>query len=410
MGHSSEDRRRSWWRKRIDAPAAPVTAPRDPIGDSIPVGIRIASAWSWRILLIAALIALIGFLVVQLRLIVIPVLVSMLIAALLLPLVDLLHRNRWPRWLAILAALVGLIVVIVGLVYLAASQISGQFDGLRQQSMTAYENFRTWLVEGPFQMTERQLDGYLADAGRAIQQDSQVILSGAFRFGTTLGHIVAGALIALFSTLFILIDGKGIWAWIVSVFPRRARPAVDGAGTAGWHTLRNFVRVQILVATIDAIGIGVGAFVLNVPLAIPIAILVFLGSFIPIVGAIVTGVLAVFVALVYNGWLVALILLAVVLLVHEVEGHVLQPLIMGTAVRIHPLAVVLVVATGTMLAGIPGALFSVPLTAVLNVIVKYVSSGVWRSEPRPGLAPVQSDIWRTEPRPRRTYRRMPRRA
>lgn len=387
-----------------------MSVPPDPIGDSIPVGVRIASAWSWRILLIAALIALIGFLVVQLRLIVIPVLVSVLVAALLLPLVDLLHRHRWPRWLAILAALTGLVLVISGLVYLAVSQISGQFDVLRQQSIDAYENFRAWLVNGQFPMTERQLDGYLADLGRVIQQDSQVILSGAFRFGTSIGHFVAGALITLFSTLFILIDGKGIWAWIVRVFPRRARPAVAGAGIAGWHTLRNFVRVQILVATVDAIGIGLGALVLNVPLAIPIAVLVFLGSFIPIVGAVATGVLAVFVALVYNGWLVALILLAVVLLVHEVEGHVLQPLIMGTAVRIHPLAVVLVVAAGTMLAGIPGALFSVPLMAVLNVMFKYISSGVWRSEPSPGLAEPQSDLWRTEPRPRRTYRRMPRRA
>ena len=176
-------------------------------------------------------------------------------------------------------------------------------------------------------------------------------------------------LLAIFATLFILIDGRGIWNWIVGIFPRRARAAVDGAGCAGWATLQNFVKVQILVATIDAIGIGLGAFLLGVPLAVPIAILVFLGSFIPIVGAVVTGALAVFVALVYNGWVIALIMLGIVLLVQQVEGHILQPLIMGTAVKVHPLGVVVAVATGSLLAGIPGALFAVPVAAVLNVMI-----------------------------------------
>ena len=158
--------------------------------------------------------------------------------------------------------------------------------------------------------------------------------------------------------------------------PRRPSTA---PGKAGWVTLRNFVKVQILVASIDALGIGLGAFFLGLPLVIPIAVLVFLGSFIPIVGAVVTGALAVFIALVFKGWVFALIMLGVVLLVQQIEGHVLQPFIMGTAVKVHPLAVVLAVAAGSLLAGIPGALFAVPFVAVLNVMVHYVSSGVWRA-------------------------------
>src|SRR5699024_7008460 len=127
------------------------------------------------------------------------------------------------------------------------------------------------------------------------------------------------------------------------------------------------------------VGIGVGAWALGLPMALPITVLVFLGSFVPIVGAVLTGALAVFVALVYNGWIVALIMLAVVLIVQQVEGHVLQPWIMGNAVKVHPLAIVLVVAGGTMVAGIAGALFAVPLVAMLNTGIKYISSGMWKT-------------------------------
>jgi len=186
--------------------------------------------------------------------------------------------------------------------------------------------------------------------------------------------------------------------------PRRSRAAINGAGEAGWSTLRNFVRVQILVATIDAIGIATGAFLLGVPLAIPIGILVFLGSFVPFVGAIVTGALAVFVALVFNGWVIALLMLGVVLLVQQIEGHVLQPLIMGTAVKVHPLGVVVAVATGSLLAGIPGALFAVPIAAVANVMILYVSSGVWKNQ-APPPATIRSPLWTTVPQEVRGFSR-----
>jgi predicted PurR-regulated permease PerM len=214
-----------------------------------------------------------------------------------------------------------------------------------------------------------------------LQADSSALLSGAVSVGSTVTELFAGVLLTLFSTLFILIDGKGIWAWVVRIFPRRARLALEGAGKAGWLTLQNFIKVQILVATIDAIGIGAGAAILQLPLAVPIAVLVFLGSFIPVIGAVATGALAVFIALVYNGWVVALIMLGIVLLVQQIEGHVLQPLVMGTAVKVHPLAVVLAVAGGSVVAGIPGALFAVPIVAVLNVMIGYIARGDWRQLP-----------------------------
>lgn len=363
---------------------------------SVPYGMRLAGAWSWRLLLVGAVLAVVVFLVIQLRLIVIPLLVAVLLGALLVPFSSFLQRHRWPKWLAVTAALLSAFVVVGGLLTLGITQIVRGSDELAAQSLVAWDDFRAWLLAGPLHITEAQLNDWVAQIVESAQQDSGLLLSGALSVGSTLGHFLAGLLLAIFATLFILIDGRGIWNWIVGIFPRRARAAIDGAGNAGWTTLQNFVKVQILVATIDAVGIGLGAFLLGVPLAVPIAILVFLGSFIPIVGAVVTGALAVFVALVYNGWVIAVIMLGVVLLVQQVEGHVLQPLIMGTAVKVHPLGVVVAVAAGSLIAGIPGALFAVPLVAVVNVMIGYIAGGAWK-----GVAPPpsrSSPLWQTVPR------------
>ena len=372
--------------------------PRRDASESVPFGMRLAAAWSWRLLLIGGVIAVVIFLIIQLRLIVIPILVAVLLGALLVPFSQFLQRHRWPKWLAVTVAMLSTLAVVGGLLTLGISQIVRGSGELAAQSLVAWDEFRAWLLEGPLHITEDQLNDFVDQAIASAQQDTGILVSGALSLGSTLGHFLAGMLLTLFATLFILIDGRGIWRWIVGVFPRRARAAVDGAGLAGWATLQNFVKVQILVATIDAIGIGLGAFLLGLPLAIPIAILVFLGSFIPIVGAVVTGALAVFVALVYNGPVIALVMLGIVLLVQQVEGHVLQPLIMGTAVKVHPLGVVVAVATGSFLAGIPGALFAVPVAAVINVMIIYISGGSWKDDAGPPVLPeTRAPLWRTVP-------------
>ncbi|WP_431218397.1 AI-2E family transporter [Leifsonia xyli] len=394
---------RSWFQRR----SRELGEPTEPIDEAVPRGMRIAGAWSWRLLVIGAVIAVVIFLIIQLKLIVIPVLIAVLLAGLLVPFKDFLIRHRWPTWLAILAVLLLTIIVVSGLLYLAIWQITRQSGELQKQSVQAFNGLQDWLTTGPLGLSHDQISSAFASLGRSIQQDGQVFLSGALSVGSTVGHVFAGALLVLFSTIFILIDGKGIWAWIVRVFPKKAQPALDGAGKAGWVTLRNFAKVQVLVASIDALGIGLGAFFLGLPLVIPIAVLVFLGSFIPVVGAVVTGALAIFIALAFKGWVFALIMLGVVLLVQQIEGHILQPLIMGSAVRVHPLAVVLSVAAGSLLAGIPGALFAVPFVAVLNVMVHYISSGAWRSSAAvPWTDAPNGAIWQTVPTP---VRRPPKR-
>jgi predicted PurR-regulated permease PerM len=381
--------------RRTSVPEPPAE-PRD-AAESVPYPMRVAAAWSWRLLLVGGVLAVVVFLIIQLRFVVIPVLVAVLLSALLVPFSQFLQRHRWPKWLAVTVAMLATLAAVAGLLTLGISQIVRGSGDLARQTVVAWEDFREWLLEGPLHITTAQFDAWVDEIVAAAQDNSGVLVSGALSVGSTVGHFLAGLLLALFATLFILIDGKFIWNWIVGIFPRRARAAIDGSGRAGWATLQNFVKVQILVATIDAIGIGLGALLLGVPLAIPIAILVFLGSFIPIVGAVVTGALAVFIALVYNGWGIALAMLGVVLLVQQVEGHVLQPLIMGTAVKVHPLGVVIAVTTGSLLAGIPGALFAVPVAAVANVMILYVASGIWRQAEPPAPAETHSPLWRTVP-------------
>jgi predicted PurR-regulated permease PerM len=359
--------------------------PVDP-EQTVPDGLKIAAAYSWRILVVLGVIAVFVFLFIQLRYIAIPFMISVLVAALLVPLVQWLQRHRWPKWLAVTLAMVGTIAIVTGLIVVVVWQIRNGFPDLQERTIRAYEDFRDWLAVSPFAISDVELDAWIASVFDAIQSDT--VINGALSVSSTAGHVLAGLLLTLFATLFILIDGKGIWAWIVRLFPRRARPAVDTSGQAGWITLTTFVKVQIFVAAVDATGIGLGAWILGLvfggfPLVIPIAIAVFLGSFIPVVGAVVTGAIAAFVALVYLGPVPALIMLGIVLLVQQVEGHVLQPLVMGTAVKVHPLAVVFAVAAGSFIGGIAGALFAVPVVAVANVMVRVIASGLWRTHPHP---------------------------
>ena len=361
----------------------PTNSQADPYSErvrrALPVSVDIAGQWAWRLLAIAGVLAVAFYLIATFKEIVVAFLVALLISALLVPFVQFLSRHRWPRWLAIVVSLVVTFAILGALVVVVESQVRAGLPSLESQSVQAYNSFKSYLSTSPLQIDDSQFDGYLNQIGSAIQSHSNQLFSGALTVGSSALHILTGALLTLFATIFILIDGAGVWRFVTKLFPRRARPAIDGAGHAGWLTLTTFVRVQLLVATVDAVGVGLFAVILGLPLAIPIAIVVFLASFIPVVGAIASGIIAVAVALVFVGPVQALIMLGGVLLVHLLEAHVLQPLVMGSAVKVHPLAVVFAVAAGTLLAGIPGALFAVPTIAVANVMVSYIASGRWRS-------------------------------
>lgn len=366
------------------------------VDETVPVPLRVTAAFAWRLLVIAGAIALFIWLVMLLKALVIPLMVGILITALLWPAFQLMRRARFPHWLAIAVTVVGAIGVVVGLVWLVVWQVREQLADVQERTAAGIEDLKGFLLAGPLHLTEADIDGYLEQLRSLITEQQDWLLSAAGAVTGTAAEVLTGTLLSLFILICLLADGNGIWKWALRLFPRKARPAVDAAARNGWDTVINYARTQMLVAAIDAVGIGIGAALLGVPMAIPVAVLVFLGSFVPIVGAVVTGAVAVFLALVYNGPWIALAMLGVVLLVQQLEGHILQPILMGSAVKVHPLAVVLVVAGGAMIARIPGALFAVPLAAFINVAAVTISTGAWRT----GEEPAADLIWSTVPRER----------
>jgi predicted PurR-regulated permease PerM len=398
MSDEQRPRLRDLFRPRPESTDRTVTTEAD---DAVPIGLRVTAAYAWRLLLIAAVVAGIIWLVIELKLLVIPLMVGILITALLWPALQWMLRHRFPRWLAVAISIISTLAIVSLLLWLVIWQVRAQLPDVQERSSQAVAEFRTFLLEGPLHLSDSQIQGYIDQGLEIINEQTQALLNGALAVGTTAAHVVTGAVLSLFILICLLADGRGIWRWTLRLFPRAARPAADAAASNGFATIVNYARTQLLVAAIDAVGIGVGAALLGVPLAIPVAVLVFLGSFVPIVGAVVTGAIAVLLALVYNGPWIALAMLAVVLGVQQLEGHILQPILMGSAVKVHPLAVVLVVAGGSMVGGIPGALFAVPLAAFVNVAAVTVSTGSWRT----GDQPDADLIWSTVPRERRRRNR-----
>src|SRR5665648_999791 len=354
-------------------PAAPELGSRRPVLAAVPRPVQVAAAWAWRILVMMLALAVVVVVMAFTKVIWVPVVIALLLTVLLSPFVNLLqHRLRFPRGAAAATAVVALLAVVAGLLAVAGRQIVLGFGELWAQTSAGLEKLLVSLAESPLGIDRAQIDAYLARAGDQLSANSGTLVSGALSVTVTVGHVLAGALVTLFCAIFFLKDGPLIWAWLVRLLPIPARMPVYEASRRGLVTLAAFTRTQILVALIDAVGIGLGAVILRIPLAIPLAVLVFLASFIPFVGAIATGAIAVLVALVDQGTGSALIMLAVVVAVQQIESHLLQPLLLGHAVSLHPVAVLLSVATGSLAAGVVGALLAVPFVATLNTAVLYL--------------------------------------
>jgi predicted PurR-regulated permease PerM len=361
------------------APQLGVLADRE-LDRDIPYGVRIAASWAWRLGLILLVGGALIWLLSRISFLIIPVMVAALLAGLLSPIVRWLRDRRLPNGAAVAITILGFLGLIGGSLALVGRQLVAGFSELWSEALAGIQQIQGWLAEGPLHLSAAQIDQYLQEATAALQNNSSSILSGALSFGSTAGHFAAGLILALFVLIFFLLEGDRIWAFLVRLLPVKARAATFGAGRKGWASMVSYARIQMFVAFVDAVGIGVGAAIIGVPLALPLGVLVFIGSFIPIVGALVTGAVAVLLALVANGWVNALIMLGIVLLVQQLESHILQPLVMGKAVALHPVAVILAVAAGSYLAGIPGALFSVPILAVANSAIRYIAGRTWEHE------------------------------
>ncbi|WEV77815.1 AI-2E family transporter [Janibacter cremeus] len=352
--------------RREDRPIVIRTAPESDDGvTAVPGTVRALSEWAWRSLIIAVAIVAALKLATILAQVVIPVVVALLLAALLEPLFCRL-RIILPKGVAALITVLGTLAGIVALFSYVGNQFATQVGDIVDQVTKGLSQSRTW-VESTFGLSEAQLTGWFAEQWATISEGDR-LSNLATQAGSALGQGLTGFLLAMFTLFFFLYDGPGIWAWAVRLFPRAARAKVLSSGAIAWHQLKAFTRATILVAGVDALGIGLGAFALGVPLASGIALLVFIGAFVPIVGALVSGFIAVLLAFVAKGPVTALLMLGVVVAVQQIEQQLLQPLLLGRAVRVHPLGVILGIATGIILGGVIGALIAVPLVAVLNAV------------------------------------------
>jgi putative heme transporter len=347
----------------------------------------VAAAWAWRVLLIGATLYLLGRGFLKFEVLFVPLLISLLLVALVRPIYESMARSPkrrgLPSSLAALLTLLFVLLIVAALIALIGQQVATGFSSLRDDSAQGLSELQKQLATSPLHLTNDQLNLYVQQAQDKIKGNSGTVVNGALTVTSTAEKVITGFFLVLFSSFFFLSGGPTIWSWIVGLFPRQVRPRVRGAGTRAWATLTAFVRATLIVALVDGLGVGIGAAILGVPLALPLGVVVFVGAFVPIVGALVSGCVAVLVALVAVGSVKALIMLGIVVCVQQVEAHGLQPFLLGRAVRVHPLGVILAITSGVLLAGIVGALFAVPLVAVVNVVGTYLSGSTDDEGPNP---------------------------
>jgi predicted PurR-regulated permease PerM len=363
--------------ERRPAPIAEVYAGESNYSEArVPYGVDLAAAWSWRLLVMAGAGYVVALGIAKFSVVVLPVVIALLLSALVIPVVELLTRLRVPRGLASLIVVVGSIAVVALLLTFAGQQIAQGASNLSKQVVTGLAQIEDWLKTGPLKASDSQINSYIRSAQDAVTSSNEQVVSRLTEVTTAVSHIVAGVFIVLFGTYFFLADGHRIWAWVVRLFPRAARARADSSGRIAWTSLTAFVRATVLVALTDAIGIAIGAGILGVPFVFAIGVLVFVGAFIPMIGATLSGAVAVLVALVDQGPVVALLMLGVVVLVQQLEAHVLQPFLLGRLVSVHPLGVIIAIAGGVIVGGIAGALVAVPFVAAANAVVLHLSDTV----------------------------------
>jgi predicted PurR-regulated permease PerM len=322
-----------------------------------------ASEWAWRVLVIVGFLALVWWLLTYFSGVAVPLAVAVLLTALLTPLNHLLRGWKWPPALAAAGCLLAMAAVIVGVFIAIGAQVRREWPDLWQKTLEGFHTLLGWLASGPLQIDQAQLDGYLAQVTEWFNNSRAEVAAAAASAGVGVGHFVAGLAIALIATFFFLASGRHIWTSTTKLVPRHYQQQTARASDRGWASLVAYMRAQVLVALVDAIGILIGALALGLPMAWALFALTFVTAFVPVVGAVLAGGVACLLALVTYGPVSALIMLAITVAVMETEGHFLQPILLGRAVSLHPLAVLVGLAVGATLAGIVGALLVIPVLA-----------------------------------------------
>ena len=350
--------------------------PEEPLEDDrrpdVPPVLRRLAAWSWRLLVVLTAAGLLLYLLILLKVIVVPVILALFLATLLVPLVHALEARGWKHLPAVLAVFGGAVLLLVAIIAGFVPLISNELDTLRQRADEGVAEVQRWIASRPFGLSEADLNRYLEQARQRFTENSSGLTRGAVAGVTVVGEVLTGLILSLFLTFFFVKDSERFTRWILDFAGRQRTPHLREIGHRAATAVSGYLRGQATVGLIDAVFIGIGLAILGVPLVVPLAFLTFVAAFLPLVGAVVAGALAALVALVTKGVTTALIVVAITLLVQQLEGHLLAPLLLGRAVSLHPVVIILALAAGSILGGIIGAFLAVPIAAVVTAVGTYL--------------------------------------
>lgn len=357
-----------------DAPPEPTTAvlsnsARD-ANEAVTWGVRVAAAWTWRLLVIGVGLYEFAQIFLTVELVAFSFVLALFLTAVLHPL-ELRLRSLLPGPRSLSSGL----ALLVGVATLGAIgtfvtwQISSHSEQLGNQITDFVKQARDWLQSGPLHLKSSDLDKLATNISDAVKRNQGALVSGAIQTVRTVVEGLGALLLILLATFFLLRDGDTIWRWTLKLFPRPAQERMDVAGRVGWRTLGGYMRGQVLIALFHGVSVTLVLVILRVPLAAALGVLIFLGSFVPLIGLTVTGALCTAVALLEHGVTAAIVVAVSIIVLVQLEAHLLQPWIMSRSVEVHPLGIALAVVTGTILAGIVGALLAVPLVAFLNATI-----------------------------------------
>jgi predicted PurR-regulated permease PerM len=372
-------------RRRGDDPAGEHTRP------DVPPALQRLAAWSWRLLVVLTAVGLVLYLLILLKVVVVPVIVALFLATLLVPVVRWLEARGWPHLPAVLAVFVGAVLLLAAVVAGFVPLIGNELETLRQRADEGVREVQEFIASRPFGLSEADLNRYLDQARVRFTENSSGLTQGAVQGVTLVGEVITGLILCLFLTFFFVKDSERFTRWILDFAGPSRAGHLREIGRRSATAVSGYLRGQASVGLVDAIFIGIGLAIVGVPLVVPLAFLTFVAAFLPLVGAFVAGALAALVALVTKGFTAALIVVGITVLVQQLEGHLLAPLLLGRAVSLHPVVIILALAAGAILGGIIGAFLAVPIAAVVTAVGTYlrgepVGEPADRGEPEPEVS------------------------
>src|SRR5215469_8164919 len=340
------------------ARAAQAGMPQELQAGSVPRWLQTSAAWSWRLLLLAAALYVAARVAATLYIVVVPCAAALLLTALLQPLTARLRRRGMRPLTATWATLLLAIVLLGGTVWLVTTRVQADYPSLVTQFKHTATQVQAWLAGPPFHLHTGNLQQLSNDVVKYLSQHKSAVEGTVVTGSRIVVQVLAGVVLCFFVSFFLIKDGERIWGWLTSQFQPERKRRADLAGVAAWHAVVYYVRGTVLVAAIHAIVMGITLTIIGAPLVAPLALFMFLAAFVPLVGVLAAGALALLVVLATKGWIAALIVLGIMVVMNQLEGHLLQPQVVGKMVRLHPLAVILVLAAGGVVA--------VPITAAVT--------------------------------------------